>query len=87
MFSITTMASSTRIPIEKIRANRLTRSIVMPQTQAAKTVMNSTTGTTSMTTMAGRQARKASRTSTKTKQVALISLPINSLTFWSAVWP
>jgi hypothetical protein len=28
MFSTTTMASSTRMPIEKIRANRLTRLIV-----------------------------------------------------------
>ena len=38
MFSTTTMASSTRMPIEKISANRLTRLSVKPQAQLANSV-------------------------------------------------
>ena len=87
MFSTTTMASSTRMPIEKMSANRLTRSMVMPQIQAVNTVMNSTTGMTSMTTIAGRRARKATSTRMKTKKVATTSLKISSLTLSLAVSP
>ncbi len=41
MFSTTTIASSTRMPIEKISANRDTRLMVKPQAQEANSVATS----------------------------------------------
>ena len=86
IFSVTTMASSTKIPIEKISANKLTRSMVIPKIQAAKMVINKTTGITSVTTTAGRQPN-ANQTSNVTAPVAMKSFLSNALTLSLADLP
>ena len=55
MFSIITIASSTRIPIEKISANRLTRLMVKPITLEANMVSMIVVGMTIAVTPASRQ--------------------------------
>ena len=55
MFSITTIASSTRMPMEKIRANRLTRLIVYPIRLEANKVSRIVVGMTTAVTAASRQ--------------------------------
>ena len=86
MFSTTTMASSTRMPIEKISANSDTRSIEKPITKAANTVIRMTTGITMVTTMAGLRP-SAHHTSRVTMPVAITSFFSRSLTFCEAVSP
>jgi hypothetical protein len=85
-FSTTTIASSTRIPIEKIRAKSETRLIVKPQAQDANRVTVSVRTTAAPTTSASRHP-SASRTSTTTAVVANTSLPINVRALSSAVLP
>ena len=68
----------------KMRANRLTRSMVYPMTQAEKTVTRITTGITITTTTAGRQP-SASQTRMVTAPVATNSLKMSSLTLSLAV--
>ena len=55
MFSTTTIASSTRMPIEKMSANSDTRLIVKPQAQEANSVAASVTTTAAPTTIASRR--------------------------------
>ena len=80
------MASSTKIPIEKIRANKLTRSMVMPKIQAAKIVINNTTGITNVTTTAGRHPN-ANQTNSVTAPVAIKSFLSKALTLSLADFP
>ena len=63
-FSTITIASSTRMPIEKISANSDTRLIVKPQAQEANNVAASVTMTAAPTTTASRlpTVRRTSRT-------------------------
>ena len=55
IFSIITIASSTRMPIEKISANRLTRLIVKPMMFDANMVSRIVVGMTTAVTPASRQ--------------------------------
>ena len=66
------MASSTKIPIENIKANKLTRSIVNPINQATKTVDAIMTGIIANTTTPARQPN-ASQIKSVTMTVTLIS--------------
>ena len=86
MFSTTTMASSTRMPIEKISANSDTRSMLMPIANAANTVIRITTGMTMVTTIAGFRP-SAYHTRMVTMPVATTNLNSSSLTFSCAVSP
>ena len=58
MFSTTTIASSTRMPIEKISANRLTRFSVKPHAHDANSVAASVSITAMPTIAASRQAER-----------------------------
>ena len=73
MFSTTTMASSTRMPMEKISANSETRLRVKPQAQEANRVMVRVMITAAPTISASRQP-SASSTSRMTQAVAKTSL-------------
>ena len=86
MFSTTTMASSTRIPIEKISANNDTRLSVKPQAQDANSVAVNVTTTAAPTMIASRQP-SANNTSRTTEAVAKASLLISCLALASAVAP
>ncbi len=86
MFSTTTMASSTRMPIEKISANSDTRLSVKPQAQDANSVAARVSVTATPTMMASRRP-SAKKTRATTKAVAKISLPISFCAFSVAVSP
>jgi len=86
MFSTTTIASSTRIPIEKISANRLTRFNVKPQAHDANSVAASVSTTAAPTITASRHPRARS-TSATTDSVANTSFEIRRRAFASAVLP
>ena len=86
MFSTTTMASSTRMPMEKMRANRLTRFRVKPQAQEANRVA-ARVRETAMPTMRASRRPRAKNTSSTTKAVAKSSLPISFWAFSVAVAP
>ena len=86
MFSTTTIASSTRIPMEKIRANRETRLMVKPQAHEANRVMARVTTTAAPTTRASRQPM-AIITSRMTEPVANASLLMSFVALASAVSP
>jgi hypothetical protein len=86
MFSTTTMASSTRMPIEKISANRLTRLMVKPISQEANRVSRMVVGITTMTTMPSRQP-SAIAISTTIETVASARWNRSSLALSSAVAP
>ena len=86
MFSTTTMASSTRMPMEKISANSDTRLSVNPMAREANSVSASVSTTATPTTIASRQP-SVNSTSSTTDAVAKISFWIS---FWAlsvAVWP
>ena len=85
-FSTITMASSTRIPIAKIRANSETRLIVKPQAQEAKSVAASVTMTAAPTTAASRLPT-ANSTRITTDDVANRSFSISFLALSFAVTP
>jgi hypothetical protein len=86
MFSTTTMASSTRMPIEKISANSETRLIVKPIAQDANKVSIRVMTTAVPTTIASRQPSVASTSST-TDRVANSSLWMSRSAFSVEVWP
>ena len=86
MFSTTTIASSTRMPIEKISANSDTRLIVKPIAHEANSVSISVMITALPTTIASRQPSVA-RTSSTTDRVANISLWISLSALSVAVLP
>ncbi len=69
MFSTTTIASSTKMPIEKIKANKLTRLSVKPQAHEANKVAVSVK-ITAVPTMTASRRPKAKPTSTMTLAVA-----------------
>ena len=74
MFSTITMASSTRMPIEKISANSDTRLMVNPIAQDANSVIARVSTTALPTTMASRQPRANSTSST--------TAPVANTSFW-----
>ena len=86
MFSTTTIASSTRMPIEKISANSETRFSVKPQAQLANKVAVSVRITAAPTITASRRPN-ARPTSRITDAVAKASFWISLLAFSAAVWP
>ena len=69
MFSTTTIASSTRMPIEKIKANSETRFSVKPQAQEANNVTVSVR-ITAVPTIAASRLPRAMKTSATTEAVA-----------------
>ena len=86
MFSIITIASSTRMPIEKISANRLTRLMVKPITLLANIVSRIVVGMTIAVTPASRQPiEKPIRTTIET--VARARWNSSSFAFSLAVSP
>jgi hypothetical protein len=86
MFSTTTIASSTRMPIEKISANSDTRFSVKPQAQDANSVTASVSTTASPTITASRRP-SAAHTSATTDSVAKMSFLISELALSRAVSP
>ena len=86
MFSTTTIASSTRMPIEKISANSDTRFSVKPQAHDAKSVVASVSTTARPTMIASRRPSVA-HTSATTDRVAKISFLISWFALSLAVAP
>ncbi len=86
MFSTTTIASSTRMPIEKISANSDTRLSVKPQAQDANSVAASVS-ITAMPTISASRRPSAANTRTTTEAVAKISFSISFIAFSFAVAP
>ena len=86
MFSTTTIASSTRMPIAKISANSDTRLIVKPHAHDANNVAASVTMTAVPTMMASRQP-SAYQASRMTDIVAKDSFWISFDALSSAVCP
>ncbi len=86
MFSTTTIASSTRIPIEKISANSETRFSVKPQAQDANSVTISVR-ITALPTIAASRRPSAMNTSATTDAVAKSSFWINFCALSLAVAP
>ena len=86
MFSTTTMASSTRMPIEKISANSDTRFSVKPQAQLANSVTVSVR-ITALPTMAASRRPSAMNTSATTAAVANSSFWISLMALSLAVAP
>jgi hypothetical protein len=86
IFSIITIASSTRMPIEKISANRLTRLIVKPITFDANIVSMIVVGMTMAVTPASRQPM-AKPISTTIETVASARWKMSSLAFSLALSP
>ena len=86
MFSTTTIASSTRMPIEKISANSDTRLSVKPIAIEANRVTARVSTTALPTTIASRQP-SANSTSSTTEPVANTSFWISFIALSVAVWP
>ena len=86
MFSTTTMASSTSMPMEKIRANSDTRFSVKPHAHEANSVMARVSITAPPTTTASRLPR-VNNTSNTTDTVANTSFWISLLALSLAVTP
>ena len=86
MFSTTTMASSTRMPIEKISANSDTRLRVNPIAHEANRVSARVSTTALPTTIASRQP-SANSTSSTTEAVANASFCISLAALSAAVRP
>ncbi len=86
MFSTTTMASSTRMPMEKISANSDTRLSVKPQAQEANSVAARVSSTAAPTITASRLP-SAHSTSSTTEAVAKMSFWMSFLALSSAVAP
>ncbi len=86
MFSTTTIASSTRMPIEKISANSETRFSVKPHAHDANSVAASVRITAAPTITASRRP-SATNTSATTDRVANSSLVMSSRALSSAVRP
>jgi hypothetical protein len=73
MFSTTTMASSTRMPMENTSANSDTRFMVKPHAQLANSVAASVS-TTATPTIAASRRPSVNHTSTTTESVAKTEL-------------
>ena len=86
MFSTTTIASSTRMPIEKISANSDTRFSVKPQAQEANSVTVSVR-ITALPTIAASRRPSAMNTSATTEAVANSSFWISFCALSLAVAP
>ena len=86
MFSTTTIASSTRMPIEKISANSDTRFSVKPQAQEANSVTASVR-VTALPTIAASRRPSAMKTSATTEAVAKSSFWISLCALSLAVAP
>ena len=86
MFSTTTMASSTRMPIEKMSAKSDTRFSVNPQAQLANSVAVSVR-MTALPTMTASRLPRAKPTSRMTEAVAKASFWMSLLAFSAAVSP
>ena len=86
MFSTTTMASSTRMPMEKMSAKRETRLSVNPQAQEAKSV-EARVRTTAMPTIAASRRPSVAKTRTTTESVAKTSFLMRLFALSSAVAP
>ena len=86
MFSTTTIASSTKMPIEKISAKSDTRFSVKPQAHDANSVAVSVRMTAAPTIKASRRPKKKP-TSKMTEPVANASFWISLLAFSAAVSP
>ncbi len=86
MFSTTTMASSTRMPIEKISANSDTRLRVKPMAQDANSVTARVSTTAEPITSASRRP-SANSTSSTTEPVANTSFLIRVCALSLAVAP
>ena len=86
MFSTTTIASSTRMPIEKISANSDTRFSVKPHAHDANSVAASVSSTATPTITASRRP-SASHTSATTESVAKMSFWISFCALSFAVSP
>ena len=86
MFSTTTMASSTKMPIEKIRANKDTRFSVKPQAQDANKVADKVK-TTATPTIAASRHPKAKNTKATTEAVANSNFSISLTALSLAVTP
>ncbi len=86
MFSTTTMASSTRMPIEKISANSETRFRVKPQAQEANSVTVSVS-ITAVPTIAASRRPSARNTRATTEAVANSSFWMSLRALASAVAP
>ena len=86
MFSTTTMASSTRMPIEKISANSDTRLSVKPQAHDANSVTVSVR-ITALPTIADSRRPSVRNTSATTDAVANNSFSISFLALSLAVMP
>ena len=80
------MASSTRMPIEKMSANSDTRLRVKPQAHEANSVAASVTTTAAPTTTASRQP-STRRISSTTAVVAKASFWMSFSALSVAVWP
>ena len=86
MFSTTTMASSTRMPMEKISANSDTRLSVKPQAREANSVA-AKVSTTARPTIAASRRPSATNTSATTEAVANSSFWISFCALSLAVAP
>src|SRR6185295_11840051 len=86
MFSTTTIASSTRMPMEKINANSETRLSVNPHAQEANNVADSVSNTATPTITASRLP-SAANTSATTESVAKINFWISFIALSFAVSP
>ncbi len=86
MFSTTTIASSTRMPIAKMSANSDTRLMVKPHAHDANSVAASVMITAAPTTTASRQPT-VSQTSSTTEAVASISFWMSFCALSLAVTP
>jgi hypothetical protein len=86
MFSTTTMASSTRMPMEKIKANSDTRFSVKPQAQDANNVPASVSATAAPTIAASRRP-SVRKTRATTQAVAKPNFWISARALSLAVMP
>ncbi len=86
MFSTTTIASSTRMPIEKISANSETRFSVKPQAHDANSVTVNVS-TTAVPTIAASRRPSAKNTRATTEAVAKASFCISFMALSLAVAP
>ena len=86
MFSTTTIASSTRMPIEKMSAKSDTRFSVKPHAQEAKSVAARVSSTATPTITASRRP-SAAHTSATTESVAKMSFWMSFIALSFAVAP
>ena len=76
MFSISTMASSTRMPVTRVSASRLTRLSEKPIASIAQKVGNTESGRAIAVTMVARRSRRKMNTTTMASAAPSISVSI-----------